>query len=122
MKIEFGISCNQTITPLTVSSVLFKMSALAKLQMIGSGKPYNGFIKLALGYHEIVRFRLIKNKYKKDDENNQDEKCMILELQEEIVFMPQYFSRNVNETDVISLNSDGVQKYLYFGGKREKNK
>lgn len=92
------------------------MSAFQKLQEAGESKPYYGFAKLTLGHHEIICFRLIKNKYAQKDECK---KCLLVELKDQIIFLPKHFSENINEDDITELNSDGETKYLYFGGKRE---
>lgn len=91
-------------------------NALKKLQQAGETKPYFGFSKLPMGYHEIIGFRLTKNKFAKKDECK---KTILVELKEQIVFLPKYFSENIKEEDINDLNSDGETKYLFFGGKRE---
>lgn len=58
------------------------MSALARLQIIGSGKPYYGFTKLSIGYHEFVRFRMIRNKFATKESGG---KSMIVELENETI-------------------------------------
>lgn len=98
------------------------MSALAKIQMIGVSKPYHGFAQLTIGYHEIVRFRLVKNKFVKKDASESEKKSILLELNDEIVFLPQYFKEILTDDDIISLNSGGENMYLYFGGRREGSK
>lgn len=96
------------------------MNALAKLRNIGESKPYQGFAKLNIGYHKIVCFRLVPNKFAK--ENNRDEKSILVELEEEVLFLPQYFMNVLNKDDINELNSVDEIHYLYFGGKREANK
>lgn len=91
----------------------------------GASKPYHGFSKLDLGYYEIERFRFVKNKlYNPNVENPRLKRVLLVELKEEVLFLPEYFATNFNDDDakVEELNSDGVKKYLYFGGKRPKNK
>lgn len=104
-------------------------SALDLLSSIGgSSKEYNGFSKLDTGYHEIELFRLVKNKMY--NENNEDhvknrlKRVLLVELKDEILFLPEYFAVGLNDDDakVEELNNDGIKKYLYFGGKRPKNK
>lgn len=92
------------------------MSALQKLQQVAETKPYNGFSKLPIGHHEIIGFRLIKNKFAKKDECK---KTILVELKDQIVFLPKHFSTNIEEVDITNLNSDGEMKYLFFGGRRE---
>lgn len=92
------------------------MSALEKLQKVGVTKPYFGFGKLEIGYHEIERFRLVDNKFK------DGEKTLLIELKEEVVFLPRYFLDNLEEEDVRKLNTDDQPKFLYFGGRRHHSK
>lgn len=96
------------------------MSALKKLQMIGS-KPYLGYVKLSIGFHEIISFRLVKNKFAPAGDH-ENKKSILVELKEEIVFLPQYFKDCLGEEDINDLNSANETQYLYFGGKREGNK
>lgn len=100
------------------------MNALAKLQQVSfdDSKPYHGFAKLPIGYHKILCFRTVKNKFTKKV-NNESEKSILVELTNEVVFLPQYFANRLNNEDIAELNSianDAV--YLYFGGRREANK
>lgn len=101
------------------------MSALAKLRMVTSNqstsKPYHGFTKLSVGYHKIECFRLVKNKFTKDATDDQ-KKTILVELENEIVFLPQYFMNVLDKDDLNNLNCADEINYLYFGGKREKNK
>lgn len=98
-------------------------SVLKKLKIVQAGKPYNGFQNLSIGYHQIQGFRMTKNRFAKKDE---DANTIIVELTNEILFLPQYFSETLNEEDIDDLNSSirsGVENmYLYFGGKREKSR
>lgn len=92
------------------------MSAFAKLQSVNSAKPYYGFTKLTIGYYEIKNFKLVKNKFGQKGSN---EKTLLIELDDQVLFLPRYFAENINEKDVISLNTDDETKYLHFGGQRE---
>lgn len=96
------------------------MSALAKLRKIGVSKPYHGFAKLSHGFHKIECFRVTKNKFKKDCDV--EEKCILVELEKQILFLPQYFVNVLDEDDLNNLNSPNESNYLYFGGKRGTNK
>lgn len=91
-------------------------SALSKLQQVSDVKPYYGFTKLDIGHHEILSFRLVKNKFAKKDDCK---KTILVELNEQIVFLPKYFTEQIKESDIDELNADGEKKFLYFGGKRE---
>lgn len=95
------------------------MAALRKLKKSAEGKPYYGFTHLETGYHKIFEFRLIKNGYAEKGDKNQ--KSLLVELKDEILFLPKHFSTNMNNEDIEELNTDGEEKFLFFGGKR-KNK
>lgn len=98
------------------------MDALTKIQMIGVSKPYRGFTNLAVGYHKIARFRLVKNKFVNKNAKESDKKSILVELDEEVVFLPQYYRDVLSEDDIINLNSAQESMYLYFGGRRENSK
>lgn len=95
------------------------MSAFDKLKENSESKPYNGFNKLTLGFHEIHCFRLVANKFAPKDVN---EKTLLVELANEVLFLPQHFAKNFTEEDIININSDSEMKFLFFGGRREHNK
>lgn len=104
-------------------------SALKKLTSIGQyDKPYFGFSTLPHGYHEILNFRFMNNKNYKPDENDEKKKSakriLVVELKDQILFLPEYFALKLNDNDaeLDEMNNDGEKKFLYFGGKREKNK
>lgn len=100
-------------------------SALNLLRSFGTdSKPYIGFTRLPHGYHEIERFRLVPNKmYNKKKENSLEE-VLLVELKDQVLFLPSYFAVSFqdNHERVEELNSDGIKKFLFFGGKRPKNK
>lgn len=73
-----------------------------------------GFSKLSRGYHEILHFQMVKNKFAKKDDCKHS---IIVELEVEIVFLPKYFVINMKEGDIEELNNDTQKKFLYFGGK-----
>lgn len=79
-------------------------------------KPYYGLSKMDKGYYKICSFRTVKNRYA------DGETCVLVELINEVIFLPKYLAADLNEEDITSLNTDGVTKYLYFGGKRSENK
>lgn len=96
------------------------MNALKKLEEMG-GKPYIGFPKLNPGYHSIQEFRAVKTKF-----TPKGEKSILVELNDQILFLPQYFRKMLNDDDLAELNSsikDSNEKvYLMFGGKNEETK
>lgn len=96
------------------------MCALARLRMIGN-KPYHGFGQLAVGYHKIESFRLVKNKFA-DKESDKNQKTILVELEDQVLFLPQYFMNAINESEIDELNSADEVHYLYYGGKRENKK
>lgn len=98
------------------------MNILKKLQSAtpsSGNKPYHGFGKLAIGCHKILCFRIVKNKFKKDES---DGKSLLVELDNEVLFLPQYFLKTINGEDVNELNTCGESMYLYFGGRIENKK
>lgn len=95
------------------------MDIVKKLQE-AKPKPYYGFAQLSLGFHEIISFRAVKNKFAKRGEKAT--KTIVAELQKEILFLPQYFSERLTEDDIDNLNSCDDKVYLYFEGQNEKTK
>lgn len=95
------------------------MDALKKLENSQPNKPYYGFAKLSKGWHEIECFRIVKNKYgKKTDGTN---KSILVELQEQVLFLPQFFRLKLTDNDIQELNENinsNKKIYLYFGGRR----
>lgn len=98
--------------------IFVKMSVFEKLQKVGQEKPYNGFKKLTIGYHKILRFRVVSSKFATSS--------VLVELKKEVIFLPNYFTYDLTEEELKELTSPIVDEcyYLYFGGerKREKNK
>lgn len=83
-------------------------------------KPYYGFAQLAIGFHKIICFRITKNKFAKKGEKGT--KTIVVEMEKEILFLPQYFSEKLTEDDVKELNECNEPIFLYFGGQTEKTK
>lgn len=95
------------------------MNVLKKLEDLNPNKPYHGFTKLSIGYHQISSFRSVKNKFGKKGVSG---KSILVELNDQIIFLPQYFWQKLNENDLQELNScieKGENLYLFFGGKQE---
>lgn len=44
-----------------------------------------------------------------------------MELADQVLFLPEYFARKFEDDDdkIAELNSNGIKKYMYFGGKRQ---
>lgn len=100
-----------------------KKSVIKKLQLVGASKPYRGFAHLSMGYHEIVGFRVVKNKFNETKQDDKRSKSILVELQNEVVFLPQYFLDKIDEDDIAELNSaDTENMFLYFGGRRNGKK
>ena len=75
-------------------------------------KPYKPW-PISHGFHKIFGFRVRDGMYGRS---------VIAELENEIVYLPQYLSRKLSDEDVDSLNTCEEPIYLYFGGKnKEKN-
>lgn len=91
------------------------MSALKKLEEVTANKAYLGFAKLVIGYHKFFCFRLVKSKFGK-----KGEKSLLVELDDQVLFLPQNFSQKMGEDDIRELN-ENIEKdkamYIYFGGR-----
>lgn len=96
------------------------MNALKKISEEKANKPYYGFAKLAKGHHKIESFRFVKNKFAKKSEK--EAKTILVELKNQVIFLPQHFSVKLNQADILELNSSAESIYLYFGGKQESSK
>lgn len=89
------------------------------LKKIEESKPYFGFTKLNKGFHQIVLFRTVKNKF---DKKKEETKSILVELENQVVFLPQYYRHKISDSDIIELNSSieaGEDMYLHFEGKNE---
>lgn len=99
------------------------MNVLKKLEELKQNKDYRGFAKLSIGFHKIEQFRIVKNKFGKKTEGT--EKSILIELEDEVLFLPQYFREKLDEEDIRKLNATIESKenvYLYFGGKLEEKR
>lgn len=93
------------------------MSVFDKLREITANKPYQGFTQLSIGYHRAVHFRKAKNKF----ENSDGQLAVIVELRDQILYLPRYFSEKLTDANITELNDnidDNKNVYLYFGGKQ----
>lgn len=98
------------------------MNVLRKLEDLQPDKPYNGFAQLSVGFHNVECFRVVKNKFGKKSEGTH--KSILVELNSEVVFLPQYFWKKIKENDIPVMNEDiekGERVYLYFGGRQPKS-
>lgn len=79
-------------------------------------KPYKGFKNLAVGNYEIKRFRLVKNKFLKEEDS--PKRVLLVELEDQILYLPAYFAVNFEDDDrkVDAVNKDGVRRFLCFKG------
>jgi hypothetical protein len=71
------------------------MNVLKKLQ---NAKAYRGFVNLENGYHQILSFRVVKNKFFKKNEGTA--KSIVVELSNEVLFLPQHFMQKLDEEDI----------------------
>lgn len=98
------------------------ISALNILKSFGmESKPYNGFTHLPHGHYEIVMFKLVQNKMYNPKSEKSFKRILMVELKDQVLFLPGYFAANFQfggDKKVAELNSDGIKKFLYFGGKR----
>lgn len=89
-----------------------------------SSKPYHGFTELARGRHRIVRFKLVRNKFAKDepepDGSMSSPISVMVELEDEVLFLPAHLARKFqNDPNIVrQINESGITFYLYFAGKR----
>lgn len=93
-----------------------KMAALKKIQ----DKPYNGFTELKKGFHLIHRFRAVKNKYAKDEDES--DKSILAVLEDQVIFLPKHIGQRVTEKDLDELNASKEAIFLYFGGQSKHSK
>lgn len=95
------------------------MCAARKILDASDSKVYRGFTNLTIGFHEVECFRFVKNKYAKDDDPLPN--SVLVELKDEVLFLPKHFSRRFSEDDLNELNTiiseKGEKVYLYFGGR-----
>lgn len=99
------------------------MNALKKLEEIVPNKAYLGFSKLSLGHHQIHEFRSVKNKFGKKGDGST--RSILIELEDQVLFLPQYFNTKLAEADITELNECIGKKenvYLYFGGRDDRTK
>lgn len=90
------------------------------LQRLDNGKKYRGFKSLPIGYHPIERFRAVKTKYGKKEKDGTIGLSILVELKDEILFLPQFWCDKITPSDMAELNEAIENKqevYLYFGGK-----
>lgn len=82
--------------------------------------PYRGFANLPIGNYRIEQFKFVRNKFQKHEDPESPPRILMVELAEEIVFLPAYFAKNFNDDDelVRNINNDGVTRFLCFGGSR----
>lgn len=101
------------------------MNALKKLSEFNN-KPYMGFAKLSEGFHSIQLFRIVKNKFpKKGESGTKNSKSILIELKNQVLFLPSYFWDIITETDLEELNErirNNGKVYLLFGGKDPETK
>lgn len=82
-------------------------------------KPYFGFSKLKVGYYECVAFRIVNNKqYKPDAENPGLKQTLLVELKDQVLFMPKHISAKFidNQQNFEALTSSTEKIFLFFGG------
>lgn len=93
-------------------------SAFDLLRTTNNYKPYLGFKNLKIGNHEIISFKLIKNKFYRGG-SDVAKKTLIAELENEIVFLPSYISDRIGYSAerVAEINLEPIKKYLVFNGK-----
>lgn len=96
------------------------MSTIDLFNPYAFSKPYKGFKYLPIGHHEIISFKFIRNRYFNQDDISSLRRTLMVELHDQLLFLPAYMALNFNDDDtlVTGLNTDGIKRYLYFGGSR----
>lgn len=89
------------------------MNALKKLKSINIEKPYHGLPNLTPGYHEVYAFRESTGRYGRG---------IIVELKNEIIFLPQFMVEKLDQEDVRELNDSNERLFLFFGGRHAAKK
>lgn len=64
-------------------------------------KPYYGFANLAVGNYEIKKFRLVRNKFYNKKDPLTEKKALVVELEDQILFMPTYFAFKFIEDETL---------------------
>lgn len=94
------------------------------MEFLNASKPCTPFDKLDTGYYEVIKFKLVKNRfYRQNSENPGAEKSLIVELANQVLFLPSYISKNFagpNEYRVAELNNSSEKIFLYYGGSSER--
>lgn len=114
-SVENNVSENANANPANVN-----VSTMSLFSTVNQ-KPYLGFSNLPKGFHEIQHFRLVKNNYYNPDcEKLSLKRVLLVELKDQVLFLPEYFAIKFNDDDnlVNALNNDGIKKFLFFNGKK----
>lgn len=98
---------------------LFKFNT--KPDTIANSKPYRGFAKLKQGDYPIAKFKLVRNKYYDAENVNSVKRILLVELDDQVLFLPQIFASNFGDNDALikTLNADEKKRFLCFGGAGE---
>lgn len=98
-------------------------SAFDVLKSFQDGKPYRGFASLEKGNHEIIEFRLVKNKLHRED-SDIPRLSLLVELKDQVLFLPAYIAQKIGYSyeKVDEINADPRKKFLFFGGMRPTNR
>lgn len=96
------------------------MAAIDLFNPYAFSKPYRGFESLPIGNHEVISFKLIRNRYYNPEILNSMRRVLLAELHDQVLFLPAYMAFNFNDDDnlVNALNNDGIKRYLCFEGRR----
>lgn len=108
------------------SSVSFNFTEkMEVLKKVSEAKPYNGFKELPEGFHKIVCFRSVPNKYPTKEEDGKKSETILVELVDEVIFLPRHLCNRISSSDMGALNAlieENEALYLHFGGKHPDNK
>lgn len=94
------------------------LNLLTSIGGSGESKPYLGFPKLDYGNHEIKLFRLVNNKNYNAATEGSLKRILLVELEDQVLFLPAYFAKSLQDDKAVAELNSGGKKYLYFGGKR----
>lgn len=70
------------------------------MDLLTEFKPYYGFSNLAPGHYEVECFRFVKNRFYKPDVENPDvPRSLMVELKDQVLFLPSRFAKRLDNDD-----------------------
>lgn len=85
-------------------------------------KPYYGFADLQVGNYEIISFKFVQNKWYDSEKKNSLKRILMVELSDQVLFLPAIFAKNFNDDDAVleAVNNDKIKRFLCYRGKNKK--